>query len=168
MGSLLLSQAGVGTVDEEVAVLSPLRLKNFSVSRKCGGRGQKGGGEGRDELVREGTEAAWWWRGTEVKQASTAAMKYSKQQALACCPEQGERKKREEKKGLAGLNGMGLAKENELGRIGRDGLRKRRKRRLVACSGKTNGPKKERVSGRFTCSFVSFSSLFLGKFYLLI
>jgi hypothetical protein len=102
-----------------------------------------------------------------AKEVATAATKCSKQQALACCPEQGERKKREEKKGPAGLNGMGLVKENELGRIGRDGLHKRRKRRLVACSGKTNGPKKERVSGRFTSSFVSFSSLLFRNFLLI-
>jgi hypothetical protein len=47
-----------------------------------------------------------------------AAAKSSKQQTLACCLEEGEGKNR--KKRSAGLKGMGLAKGNELGRIGRD------------------------------------------------
>jgi hypothetical protein len=47
-----------------------------------------------------------------------AAAKSSKQQTLACCLEEGEGKNR--KKRSAGLKGMGLAKGNELGRIGRE------------------------------------------------
>jgi hypothetical protein len=49
----------------------------------------------------------------------------SKQQAVACCLEEGEGKNRKKNR-PAGLKGMGLAKGNRLGRIGRDGLQKGR------------------------------------------